>query len=261
MFVVQQTSINPWTEQHQCLQMFNIPYTATHHQQQNSVPWQGTQQVFASIGGRSQSMHNPCIGTLVPPTNAYTTQVSYSAQQRESQNPNTATAPMLLPLHNRPQGGAYDSPTGHMPSTQYYTSGQQQSPGHESTQPPSRTQRRPVEDVEGEAVARVLAAMGHAISRQQRDSRPARAMSGGCVESSKAKGAESARPGPSTVGFEVVHPVGSTHTSSEGGALRNRRHSMKEPSPVNHTNNSPTLLSTTSSKSSPLSTLSQRKKT
>ena len=41
--------------------------------------------------------------------------------------------------------------------------------------------------------------------------------------------------------------------------MREQRHSMKELSPVNHTNNSPTLLSSNSSKSSPPSTISQRK--
>ena len=204
-------------------------------------------------------MYNPCIGTPVHPSSAATNQAQYPAQPREAQFDNTSAAHMLLPIHNRPQGGAYGSPPRHMPSTQYYAPGQQQSTGHESTQTRRRTQCPPVEAAEGEVVAGVLAAMGEVVSRQQRDSHPPRDIRGGRVESNKVKGAEGARPVPTTKSCEAVHPAASAHTSSEGGALRNRRHSMKEPSPVNHTNNSPTLLSTTTSKSSPPSTLSQRK--
>ena len=114
----------------------------------------------------------------------------------------------------------------------------------------------PVEAADGDVVARVPPAIGQGICGQQRESH---LVSGGRVESIHVRGAESARPSPSTLRRKTALPIASAHTTSEGGALRDQRHSMKEPSPVLTTNNSPTLLSTTSSKSSPPSTLSQRK--
>ena len=116
-----------------------------------------------------------------------------------------------------------------------------------------------VEAAEGEAVAGALAAMGQGISGQHGETHPARDTEGCHVESNQVRGVESARPAPSTPCRQVVAPFANAHTSSKGGALRNWRHSMKEPSPVKNTNSSPTLLSTNSSKSSTPSTLSQRK--
>ena len=117
----------------------------------------------------------------------------------------------------------------------------------------------PVEAAEGVAVAGAPGAMGQGISGQHGETHPARDTEGGRVESNQVRGVETARPAPSTPCRQGVAAVANAHTSSSGGALRDRRHSMKEPSPVKNTNSSPTLLSTTSSKLSPPSTLSQRK--
>ena len=241
------------------MQMFNMPYSAPYPQQHNTNPWQSTQPIYSSMGGRSQSMYNPCIGTPVAPSNTYSSQVPYPAQPRDSQFDGASSGHMLMPLHSRPQVATFASPPGHMSGKEYYTSGHMQSSGPESTQRGTRTQCMPMEVAEGSAVAGTLAAMGQGISRQHVETHPARITEGCRLESNNVRGAETTRTAPSTPCRQVVAPAANAHTSSEGGAFRDRRHRMKEPSPVKNTNSSPTLLSTTSSKSSPPSTLSQRK--
>ena len=204
-------------------------------------------------------MYNPCIGTPVAPSNAYTNHLTYPAQPRESQFDGTSSNHMLLSLHNQPQGAAFVPQTGHMPGQEYYTSQQLQCSGPQSMQPRTRIQALPMEVAEGEAVGGVLAAMGEANCRQRRELHPVRDRGGGRVESNTVPNQTSARQTPTSLGRLPVHPSGSAHTPPEGGTFRDHRDSKKEPSPVMNTNNSPTLLSTTSSKSSPPSTMSQRK--
>ena len=211
------------------MQMFNTPYSATYHHQQAST----------------------VIGTPVAASNAYTNQVSYQAQPRETQFEGPPSGHMLLPTQHRPQASTFGSPASHLAGTEYYTPGQVPSSGHDA-----RTQGMPVQAAEGEDVIGVPPAMGQGICAQQRESN---IVSGGRVESINVRGGESARRSPSTLGRQPTHTVANAHTRSEGGTLRDPRRSIPEPSPVKNTNNSPTLFSTTSSKSSPHSTLSQRK--
>ena len=102
-------------------------------------------------------------------------------------------------------------------------------------------------------------AMGQGSCGQQRETPSTRDTSGGRVESRKVVSAGSARHVSSSQGQQSIHTVASAHTYSEGGALLDRRQSTKEPSPAQNPNNSHTSLSPSSSKSSPPSTLSQRK--
>ena len=204
-------------------------------------------------------MCNPCIGTPVAPSNVYTNPLIYPTQPREHHVVGTPSNHLMLPVHNRPQGAAFGSTTGHMPGQEYYTSQQLHGAGHDSMHPRTQHQDLPVVAADGETAAGVPAAMGQHNVGQRREVHPARDTSGGRVESNTVRRAESGLQNPTTMGRHARHPSESAHTSSEGGTIRGLRDSKKAPSPVMKTNNSPTLLSTTSSKSSPLSTISQRK--
>ena len=125
------------------MQMFNTPYSATyHHQQARTV-----------------------IGTPVAASNAYTNQVSYQAQPRETQFEGPPSGHMLLPTQHRPQASTFGSPASHLAGTEYYTPGQVPSSGHDA-----RTQGMPVQAAEGEVVIGVPLAMGQGICAQQRES-------------------------------------------------------------------------------------------
>ena len=115
------------------------------------------------------------------------------------------------------------------------------------------------EAAQGEVAGGLLPTQGQGSFGQRIEPRPPRDTSGGRVESNVVKGAESAIPALSTPRRQAPNTAANAHASPEGGALLERRRSLKEPSPVVNANNSPTLLSTTSSKSSPPSTFSQRK--
>ena len=204
-------------------------------------------------------MCNPCIGTPIDPSNAYTNQLPYTGQPRESQFDGAATNHLVLPVHNRIEGVAFGHTPAHMPVQEYYTSQQLHGSGHENTQPRPRNQDHAMEPVDGDTVVGVPAAMGQVNSGQIREVQPERDPAGGRVHSNTVRGPESGRQTSATLGRQALHPSASVRTASEGGASRNLRDSKKAPSPVMNTNNSPTLLSTTSSKSSPPSTMSQRK--
>ena len=244
-----------WQVTHCRMQMYNMPCSSSCHQQQNTTHWQTAQPST----GRPQLQYTPCIGTPVATPNAYTNQVSYPATPRDTQFDGSTSGHMLLPMQNRPQGPTFDSPHSHMPGKEYYTPGHIPSSTYDGHQPCNRSQCMTREAAEGEAAGGIIPTMAQGICGSQREPYPSRDTSGGHVESPTVRGAENGRRAPSTPCREVVRPTASAHTSSPGGALRERRRSLKEPSPMVNTNNSPTLLSTTSSLSSPPSTLSQRK--
>jgi hypothetical protein len=207
------------------------------------------------MGGVPQSMYNHGFGTPVTPSNAYNMNNPYASQSRDTHFDGTSSGHVLLPQHNRPQAGPFGSPASHMTGAEYYTSGPVQSAGVEGlqTRPHPQCVLGPVPE------AGALAAMGQGSCGPQRETSSTRDTSGVRVETSKTLIVGNDLPVSSSQGRQSVHTVASAHTPSEGGALRERRHSMKEPSPEKNTNNNPTLLSPTSSKSSPPSTLSQRK--
>jgi hypothetical protein len=64
---------------------------------------------------------------------------------------------------------------------------------------------------------------------------------------------------PSTVGHRAIDPTSSAYGTSRPGTLHEQHDSTMEQMQVAHTDNSPILLSSNSSKSSPPYTLSQRK--
>ena len=94
-----------WHVKCHCVQMYNMPYSATHHQQDNNNTWQTEQQGF----GQSQSMYNTCIGTPVAPPNAYTNQVSYPTQPRDNQFEGSSSGHMLQMPNQIPQGSTFAS--------------------------------------------------------------------------------------------------------------------------------------------------------
>ena len=232
-----------------------MPYATSYHQQQSAVPWQTTQPIFGGVSGRAQSVYSRGMVPPVAPSPTYTNQVTYPTQVIENHFDGMSSNHMLLPSPNRPQSAAFVSQTGHMPGQEYYTTQHVHVAVHDPMQPRNRTQALPGEAADGEAVA----ASAPVNPGQRRELSESRDTAGRRVESNTIRHPESARQTPPTVGRQVVLPSASAQTSSDGGTPRGQRHSNLETSPVMNTNNSPTLLSTTSSKSSPPSTMSQRK--
>ena len=237
------------------MQMFNTPYALQYHQQQPTTTWQTTQPLFGGLSARSQPVCNPCIGTPIAHSSAYTNQATYTAQPRENNFDGTSSNPMLLPSHNWLQGPAFGSQPGHMQGQEYYTTQQLPCTGHEPTQHVPQNHALLVEVAQGEAVA----ATGQINSGQRRELQQARDTAGGRAGPNTTRGPESARQTTTSVGRQIVRPSASARTTSQGGTPRNHSQSRKERAPVLNSNSSPTLLSTPSSKSSPPSTMSQRK--
>ena len=83
--------------------------------------------------------------------------------------------------------------------------------------------------------------------------------SGGRGVSSTEKGADHARTTPLATPRRGINTTSSAPLSSEGCTPRDQVDSLKDHTPLKHTNNSPIMLNTNSSKSSAPYTLSQRK--
>ena len=101
--------------------------------------------------------------------------------------------------------------------------------------------------------------MGQGLREGPREYTTVRDTNGGRGDSSMDVGQEPARHTPSTKERQSVHALSSTRTSQGGGTHREIGETRKEHPPVLHKDDSPILLSTNSSKSSPPYTLSQRK--
>ena len=227
-----------------------MPYPATFHQPQRTIPWQTTPPVFGNIGAQAQSMYNPCFGTPVAASTAYNNQMAYPAQPRESQFEGPGFNHMLLSTQNLPQGATYNPKPTYMAGKEYYTSQQFNGPGQEGLQHRPRTQCLPAEETEVHAVPGVCAPMGQGNCGVQREIIAGRDVSGGRGASCVEKDMPTTRPARHT-----THAA----TSSRGRALHEQHESTTEQMPVTDTSNGTILLSTNSSKSSPPYTSSQRK--
>jgi hypothetical protein len=141
-----------------------------------------------------------------------------------------------------------------MPLNEPYTYQQFNGPGPASTQPRPQTHGLHVEEPVAQTVATVVAPTVPAISGQQREPPRRGETSGGRRPCSAENPSKSGRPTRQT-----SHAAGSECASSEGGLFPDAHDSVMEQTPVTNIYNSPILLSTNSSKSSPPYTSSQRK--
>ena len=236
------------------MQVFGMPYAASYHQPQRTIPWQTAHPVFGNISARGSSLYSPSFGTPVAQPNAFNNQLTYPAQQRESQFEGPSSDHILLPVHALPQGATYSPHPGYIQGKEYYTSPQFHRSGQESSHLRSRGQCLSVDDASGQAMPgsvapSVLGNCGVQIEMQGgRDTSEGRGPS--CADKGSKTGKASRQP---------IHAVGGAQTSPGGVALPNQHDSAMEQMPMTDTSNSPQLLSTNSSKSSPPYTSSQRK--
>ena len=241
------------------VQIFGMLYSATFHQAHSTIPWQTAQPGLASIGARAQSMYNQCIGTPVASTNPYNNPLPYPTQPRESQFEGTSSNHIFLAMQNLPQGGTFSSQPGYMATNEYCTAQPLHGSGHGSTQPHPSAQCMAMETVQGQTVAGVGAAVGEGRCASERELPTARDTNEGCRAPCRDTTPEAARAAASSLGRPTVHQTGSAHTSPGVDTLREHLDSTTELMPLTHASNSPLLLSTNSSKSSPPYTSSQRK--
>jgi hypothetical protein len=242
-----------------CVQMFGVPYSAPYHQQQSTIPWQPGQQLFGTLSGRGQSLYTPCMGTPITSHSPYHNQVPYPAAPRDGQFEGTSTNRLMLPFHNPPQGAPFIPQPAYVIGQDYYNSPQLHGAGHESSQTRLGAQPMTAENAEGHAPQGVHAPVGQVRCEGPTVVHAERDTSGGRRIFNTEKLQETTRTTPSTLVRQAVHSTSSNHPSPGGGTLREQPDTLKEQTPVSHTNNSTILLSTNSSKSSPPYTLSQRK--
>ena len=199
-------------------------------------------------------MYSPCVGTPMAASNAFNNQLSYPNLQRESQFEGPSSNHMLVPVHNLPQGATYSPHPGYVQMPEYYTSQQFHGSGQESSQPRPRPQPLPVDIAMGQAMSATVAPSIQGNSGVQREKQGGRDTSDGraffCAEKVPSTGKPTR---------EAMHATESAHTSAGRKSIPNQNESVAEQTPMTYTSNSPMLLSTNSSKSSPPYTSSQRK--
>ena len=199
------------------------------------------------------------MGTPVASSNAYSNQLSYPAQSRDSQYDGTNGSHRLLPMRNLPHGTSFGSQPSHMTASEFYISPQFQGPGHENTQSRPRPQCMPIEGVSGQGVPAAAPPVGQGNCPPQIAGHATRDLRGGQGAPPNVNDGETATPGPSTLARSSINRTSSAHTTSGGGTLGDRNDSMMEEVPPTQTSNNPILLGANSSKSSPPYTSSQRK--
>ena len=234
--------------------MFGMPYAAAYHQPQRTIPWQAAPPIFGNMGARGGSMYNPCLGTPMAQSNPFNNQLAYPAQQRENQFEGPSSNHMLMPVHNLPQGAQFSPHPGYMQGKEYYTNQQFNGLGQESSQPRSRGQCLTVSDASGQAMPGTGAPSAAANVGVQRGFQGKRDTSELRGISFAEKDSSSGKPTR-----QVDRATHTPQTSAGGVPLADQHESVIEETPMTHTSNSPMLLSTNSSKSSPPYTSSQRK--
>ena len=241
------------------VQMFGMPYSTGYQQPQSTIPWQSAQPVFGTLGGRPQAMYPPCFGTPISSSNTYSPQLSYPAQAPSSQFEGSSSNRMLLPLHNMQQGAIVSSQPGYMLGKEYFNSQPVHGPVPESMQPRPATQCIPAEPASGQSGPGVGSTVGKSRWEGPKEFQAERDATGHCGDSTTEKGADTARAPTSTLRRRATQSNSDAHKSSGGVTPREPHDSLKDQTPVIHSSNSPMLLSSNSSKSSPPYTLSQRK--
>jgi hypothetical protein len=236
------------------MQVYGMPYVASYHQPQRTIPWQTAPPVFGNTSARGSSLYNPCTGTIVAQPNAFNNQLTYPVQPRESQYEGPSSDPMLFPMHAQPQGATYSPHPGYIQGKEYYTSPQFVGTGQERSHPRSRAPSSTVDDANGQPMA------GYGTTSKQPNCgvhremqgvrRPSEGRGPSCAEIVSSTGKP--RPPP-------LRAASGVQLSAGGVEFPNQHDSAMELNPMADTSNSPQMLSTNSSKSSPPYTSSQRK--
>ena len=236
------------------LQIVGMRYAPTYHKPQRTVPWQTAQSVSGNVPARGGSLYNTYLGTPVAQSNRLNNQLSYPANQRESQFEGPSSNHSKLPGHNLPPGATYNQHPGYKQGNVDYNSQQLHGSGQESSHPRSRAQGLPVDDAAGQVLPGSGAPSAQVICGAQREMQVGRDTSEGrgasCVEKDSDTGKQTR---------QACRAAGSAQNSTGGEPLADRFYSVPEPTPMTHASNSSLLLSTNSSKSSPPYTSSQRK--
>ena len=236
-----------------------MPYRASYHQAQTTIPWPNAQPVFGQIGPPGQQMYSPCIGTPVASSNAYNNQLTYAAQLGEGPYEGPNSNHILAPVCNLPQGVILQSQPGHLPPGEFYASQQFRGSGHENTQLQTGSNCMPLEVSEGQGMRGAGPPTGQGQSGVQREMPVARDTKGVRATPCADKEAGIAATAPSTMGHRAGNPPSSAYNTSGPGTLHDQHDSTMEQMQVAHTSNNTILLSSNSSKSSLPYTLSQRK--
>ena len=199
-------------------------HPTSHHQRSGTSHWQPEQQSFAAIDGRQQPIYNPRVGSPRAPSNAYSDQLSYPAQHRESQFEGTPSNRMLLPPQTLHQGASNASQPAYMPSQEYYTSQHMQGLGHESMQHRPRTISTAHEPIEGHPLPVFGAPMGQSHYGLHRELQAERDTSEGRGNYNRENGPATANPPASELGRRGSYTSSSAHTPSRGETLREHHH-------------------------------------
>ena len=199
-------------------------------------------------------MYNPHFGTPVAPSNPFNSQLTYPAQQREGHFEGPSSNHILLPMHNLPQGATYSPHPGYVQGKEYYTTQPFHGLGQDNLQPRPRAQCPPVEDARVHAMPGTAAISVQGNCGVQREMQVGRDMSDAPGNSPGQKDIQSGNPTR-----QAIRGTGSAQTSAGGGALHQEHDSVSELMPVTIPSDSPILLSSNSSKSSPPYPSSQRK--
>ena len=229
-------------------------HPATFHQPERTIPWRDSQPVFGNSGVRSQPLYNPYFGNPNASTNAYNSQLAYSAQPRESQFDATVGNHMLPGVHNMPHGQIFSPQPGYMAAQEYYTSSQFHGLGQEGVLYRPLNHGMPMDGPAGRALPGVVEPTGQGTCGVQRESHLG-------FDKSIGRGARTLEKEFETTprAHQATRPTASAPTPTRGSTLRQQPESTTEHTPVSNTSNVPVLLSTNSSKSPPPYMSSQRK--
>lgn len=239
--------------------MYGMPFQASYHQAQSTIPWPTAQPVFGQIGPPGQQMYSSCIGTPVASSNGYSNQLTYVAQPREGPYEGLNSNHILAPVQNLTQGAMLHSQPGHLAPGEFYASQPFRASGHENAQLRPRSNCGQLEVSEGQGMRAVGVPTGHGQGGVQRELPVASDKMGLRASPSAVPEAEIAATPTGTLGRRNNNPPSTAYRTGGPGTLHDQHDSTMEQMQVAHTSSSPIMLSSNSSKSSPPYTLSQRK--
>ena len=239
--------------------MYGMPYQASYHQAQSTIPWPTAQPVFGQIGPPGQPMYSSCIGRPVASSNGYSNQFTYAAQPREGPHEGHTSGHMLAPVQNLTQSAMLHSQPGLLASGEFYAPQPLRASGHENTQLRPRSNRGHLEDSEGLGMRAVGDPAGHGQGESYSELPVARERMGVRASPSAAPEDSIAATPTGTLGRRNKDPPSTACTPGGPGTLHDQHDSTMEQMQVAHTSSSPIMLRSNSSKSSPPYMLSQRK--
>ena len=230
-----------------------------YHQTQSIVPLQPPQQVFETPSRRGHSGYSQRIGTPVASANAYRNQMQHAPQHRQSGMEGTTSNRVFRPFQAT-QGAHPNLQPVYSHGKDHYNPQQFHEPQHGSPMLGRGSYCLPEENFEGHRDQQgALPPPDQGRPGYLRDPYAVGDGNSGRGDNSTDVGLETPRPIPPSLACCVNHSTSSGRTSSGGGTNHGQHYSFQNPTPRNHPNNSPNLLRTDSSKSSPPYMLSQRK--